>query len=173
MTATPPHPLRIVLFTTGGTIDGADADRGITREVSSAEQWLLKQPHVSVDVVHLFNKDSREFSDDDRRRLTDAVATAPSERVIITHGTYTIAETGQALRASLGDTQRTILLVGAWIPFGSPNSDAPAQMEFALDTLRTGAPGIHIAMDRKLWNPLTTEKVEVTPGVFCLREKSR
>ena len=77
-------------------------------------------------------------------------------------------ETGKALKAALEKTAKTVLLVGAWIPFGEPGSDAPEQMGFALETLRAGVPGVYIAMDRRLWDPQAAVKKEILPGEFRL-----
>lgn len=163
--------LEIALFTTGGTIDGADSDRGSAPLTSSAEQWLIEQPNVNVTVHHLLNKDSRQITPEDRTTIAGAIATCPLNRILLTHGTFTIAETGRALRTALSNTKATILLVGSWIPFGDPGSDAPNQMQFALQVLGEGKPGIHIAMDGKLWDPALTEKREVGPGRFQLWER--
>lgn len=162
--------LELSLFTTGGTIDGADSDLGSIRQISSAEQWLNNQPNVHARIHHLLNKDSRQITAEDRSSIVAAVASCRSKNILLTHGTFTIAQTGRALRAALVDTEATILLVGAWIPFGEPGSDAPTQMEFAIRSFREGCRGVFIAMDGKLWNPDKTDKLEVSPGKFELTE---
>jgi len=132
--------LKITLITTGGTIDGADADRGSSRDSSSAEEWLRSRNDLELNVCRVVNKDSRQITAEDRQLIIDAVSASSDEKIIVSHGTFTIAETGRALKSAQLDARATILLVGAWIPFGEPNSDAPAQMEFALKTLRRGVP---------------------------------
>jgi L-asparaginase len=165
--------LNVALITTGGTIDGADIDRGTSRLESDAAKWLAAQTGVAVSTVALFNKDSREITDADRTALVEAIRSNPSRAVLVTHGTFTIADTGRALKAQLGDTDQSILLVGSWIPFGAESSDAPEQMEFALKILRSGRPGVYIAIDGQLWDPDVTEKREVEPGKFRLVEVPR
>lgn len=160
--------LDVKLLTTGGTIDGIDSEKGMNRNESCATEWLNRQTGVQASSLALFKKDSREMSESDRDRIAAAVASHAGNRLLITHGTYTIAETGKHLQRRIGETPKTILLVGSWIPFEAPASDAPSQMEFALSVLRAGTPGIWIAMDGRLWNPATTEKREVSPGVFKL-----
>lgn len=163
--------MRISLFTTGGTIDGTDSERGTAREISEAASWLLAQPGVTASVRSIFNKDSREITESDRELLLSQVLRCSDSRILITHGTFTIAQTGRFLKAALGSTYKTILLVGAWIPFGEPSSDAPNQMKFALSRLEAGVSGVHIAMDGRLWDPDMTEKHEITPGIYRLVEE--
>jgi L-asparaginase len=160
----------IALFTTGGTIDGADSDRGTVRLESDAAKWLSLQPNVKVLSESLFNKDSREITDVDRAKIVSSIEACCSDAIIVTHGTFTIAESARTLKRALGETEKTILFVGAWKAFGEPESDAPTQMEFALQVLRTGRPGVWIAMDERLWNPDLTEKIQVEPGRFKLSE---
>jgi L-asparaginase len=162
--------VEIALFTTGGTIDGADSDRGTVRPESDAAKWLSLQPNVEVLSQPLFNKDSREITDADRAKIVSSIAACCSDAVIVTHGTFTIAQSARTLKRALGETEKTILFVGAWKPFGEPESDAPTQMEFALQVLRSGRPGVWIAMDERLWDPDLTEKIEVESGRFKLSD---
>jgi L-asparaginase len=162
--------IQVALFTTGGTIDGADSDLGALQPESAAAKWLNVQPNVEAFIYPLFNKDSREITDADRAGIFAAINECHLTFVVITHGTFTIAQSARVLKAAMGQTNKTILFVGAWKPFGKPDSDAPAQMEFALQELRSGMPGVWIAMDGRLWNPDITEKVEVSPGRFTLAQ---
>jgi L-asparaginase len=162
--------LEIAIFTTGGTIDGADSDRGTIRQVSSAAGWLASQNDVNLTQYNLLNKDSRQLTAHDRQKIVQAVQNCAVDRVLITHGTFTISETGRALKSALGSTTKTVLLVGSWIPFNEPDSDAPQQMEYAFRVLDDGAPGVHIAMDGRLWDPNLTEKKEISSGKFQLVE---
>jgi|ERR1700687_5677051 len=161
----------ITLVTTGGTIDGADSDLGTSRHLSDAAKWLQDQRNIRLVHIPLLNKDSRLINDGDRRQICDAVHNSTSAHVLVTHGTFTICETGRALKAAreqLSNLLRTVLLVGAWVPFGEKASDAPEQLQFAVRKLREGPAGVWIAMDGKLWNPDTTRKIQVTQGVYRL-----
>lgn len=162
--------IRIALFTTGGTIDGADSDKGITRETSDAAKWLSNQGNIQFSERSLFNKDSREITNEDHAAIIEAVRTCTDDCILITHGTFTIAETGKLLKRDLGNINKTILLVGSWVPFSELESDAPNQMSFALNQLKTGVKGIYIAMDNRLWDPDKTAKKETKPGHFELAE---
>jgi L-asparaginase len=167
------QPVEIALFTTGGTIDGADSDRGTSRQESDAAKWLETQSNITLFADALFNKDSRQITDADRTLMVARIRDCDSRLVLVTHGTFTIAESARAVQRSLGNTSKTVLLVGAWKPFGAIESDAPLQMEFALKALCSAPCGVWIAMDGRLWHPEVTQKIEVEPGVFKLREVLR
>ncbi len=162
--------MKLTLITTGGTIDGADADTGTLADSSDAARWLQSQPDIAVSHIPLLNKDSRLLTDDDRRTIVTAVTAAASERVLITHGTFTICQTGRAIMSATAQRSATaaVVLVGSWAPFGDTNSDAPLQMTFALQQLRNNVKGVFVAMDGRLWNPAVTEKIEIRPGVYRL-----
>jgi len=148
--------MRITLITTGGTIDGLDSDNGVLRTKSAAAEWLKKQPGIQIEEIAICNKDSTDVNSSDREEIISAIQ--QSDRfVLITHGTFTI-------------TDKAILRVGAWKPFGERNSDAEHQMAFALKLfLENPTPGVFIAMDDQLWDPDKAEKYEIENGKFRLR----
>jgi L-asparaginase len=162
----------ITLITTGRTIDGADSDKGTLRHASEAAKWLQMQTNLTFSHIELMNKDSRLLTDDDRNSIIEAVYGALSEHVLVTHGTFTICETGRAIlkAANLNNISKVVLLVGSWKPFGEDNSDAPKQMKFALRSFQAAQSGVFIAMDGRLWSPAMTRKIEVEPGVYQLCE---
>lgn len=159
---------RISIITTGGTIDGADSDKKTSRAQSDAVEWLSAQPSIQIKHIPLMNKDSRLITDKDRQNIVQTALQDENNLIIITHGTFTICQTGRALKKHLKSLEKTILLVGAWVPFGEPNSDAEQQMSFALSILKSPRIGVFIAMDNHLWDPDTTEKKEIAPGVYRL-----
>ncbi len=106
----------------------------------------------------------------DRDLILDTIKSCTCDKILITHGTYTIAETGSYLKQNILNDNKIIFLVGAWIPFNQLNSDAPIQMFFALNNIRRTKPGVYIAMDNKLWNPDTTVKIQDSEGIFKLKE---
>lgn len=163
---------QIALFTTGGTIDGADSDKGTCRQTSDAGRWLSAQKNIHYTEKALFNKDSREITSDDRMTIVRAIQSCSTDLILLTHGTYTIAETGSVLKQAIGDPNKLVLLVGAWVPFSEANSDAPTQMMFALEKLSSGLHGVYIAMDNRLWDPSRTIKREISKGCYQLEEKS-
>jgi len=155
----PRKTMKIALFLMGGTIDGANSDEGALRVHSEAALWLKQQTGINASIVAICNKDSREITKEDQDALIAQIESSPYDRILITHGTFTIAQTGKILKEVFAGTNKTILLVGAWVPFGEVDSDAPQQMNYAIETLTKGKAGVWIAMDGELFDPDLTEKV--------------
>ena len=176
-------PLPLTLITTGGTIDGTCHDLGTVSSDSGVEALLASDKRFSLAVVNLFNMDSRDIKDADREKLLITIEGCATDLVVVGHGTYTICETGRYLKSKLHSSSKTVLLVGAWIPFGYPRSDAPTQVGFAADTLAQRSqcsgesllalPNVAIAMDSRLWDPDTSEKVLTTQGRWVLTSRDR
>jgi len=167
-------PFELLLLTTGGTIDGVDLESGEAPTVSASAKWLESQSYISLQVRAVCHKDSREISPSDRVELLREIESYRGLFVLVTHGTFTIAETGSFLKkkvVSLGKP-KTVFLVGSWTALEAPGSDGISQLEFALENFLSSAPGVWIAMDKRLWDPEQTEKVEVSPGVFGFRPMS-
>jgi L-asparaginase len=157
---------RLLLITTGGTIDGADLDTRIYREKSSLQEMVEQKTNFIVETVHAFNKDSREITNEDRDIIIGIIQKKNASCVLIGHGTYTICETGAYLKKKLQQDRRTILLIGSWIPLGEASSDAPKQIQDALGVLEQNPFGIYVAMNGKLWNPDTTRKIKKADGTL-------
>lgn len=144
---------KIVVFTTGGTIDKSYFD-GLSKYQfdRSKIRELIANASVSLpfEVVELMAKDSLELTDDDRAAIASAVAEAEAGRIIITHGTDTMAQTAVVLDA-LG-LDKTIALTGAFLPARYADSDAAFNLGMAFATVQTAAPGVYIVMNGTVFN---------------------
>ena len=145
----------VQIFTTGGTIDKVYFDAKSAFEVGeplAAE--MLRTAGVALDasVEALMAKDSLEMSDADRAAVADRVAAAPARRVVVTHGTDTMAATARAVSEALGpDSDRTVVFVGSLAPARFRDSDAPFNLGFALACVQTLAPGVYVAMNGRVF----------------------
>lgn len=139
---------KILVFTTGGTIDKSYFD-GLSKYQfdRSKIRELISNASVSLpfEVVELMAKDSLELTDHDRAVIADAVRRADAERIIITHGTDTMSETAVALDAVA--TGKTIALTGAFLPARYADSDAAFNLGMAFATVQTATPGVYIVMN--------------------------
>jgi L-asparaginase len=139
---------KILVFTTGGTIDKTYFD-GLSQYQfdRSKIRELISNASVSLpfDVVELMAKDSLELTEDDRAEINDAVARAEASRIIITHGTDSMAVTAERL-AGLG-LDKTIALTGAFLPARYADSDAAFNLGMAFATVQTAQPGVYIVMN--------------------------
>ena len=69
----------------------------------------------------------------------ETILKSSEEKILITHGTDTIIETGVWLEKQLGllDVQKIIILTGSFLPEKFKNSDADFNVGFAIGALQT------------------------------------
>ena len=135
------------VVTTGGTIDKIYFDRLSEFEVGEPQVGaLLAQANVTFSwtIDALLRKDSLELTEPDRDAIVDAVRRADADRVLVTHGTDTMLETAERLRAV---SDKTIVLTGSMQPATLRDSDAVFNIGFALSVLRTAAPGVQYSRE--------------------------
>ncbi len=141
----------IVLLTTGGTIDKVYFDSLSEFQVGeTVVDKLLRDAHVEAPyrLVELLRKDSLEITDQDRHNIVAAVEQCPESRIVITHGTDTMAKTAEALLACAG---KTIVLTGALAPARFAQSDATFNVGMAFAAVQTAAPGAYIVMNGQVF----------------------
>ncbi|GAA0485158.1 asparaginase domain-containing protein [Parasphingorhabdus litoris] len=150
--------LMIDIFTTGGTIDKIYFDALSEYHIGPTPlPDILAENNVYVPhrVTQLMRKDSLELTDDDRQAIYDAVAASDADKILVTHGTDTMVQTGKLL-ADIKD--KTIVLTGAMQPATLRNSDAEFNVGFALAATQTLAHGVYIAMNGEVFDPATAKK---------------
>lgn len=151
-------PQTIRIFTTGGTIDKVYFDALSEFEIgASPVAELLREAHFMPPfaVTPLMRKDSLDLTDADREAIRAAVAGAAEERVLVTHGTDTMAETGRLLKSVPG---KTIVLTGAMLPASQRSSDAFFNVGFAMAALQTLPHGAYLAMSGQIFDPARVQK---------------
>jgi L-asparaginase len=148
----------IHVFTTGGTIDKvyfdalSDFHVGPTTLADILAENNVYAPHQ---VTQLMRKDSLELDDADRAAIHAAALSCDCEKILITHGTDTMAETGKLLGDIAG---KTVVLTGSLQPARIKNSDAAFNVGFAFAAVQTLPPGAYIAMNGQIFDPATTRK---------------
>lgn len=143
--------MKIVLFTTGGTIDKIYFDSLSNYEVGDPQVIdILTEAHVAFEyeVHNLFRKDSVELTVEDREGVVAAVRAEPCPRVIVTHGTDTMVQTALAL---LGGEGKTIVLTGSLSPARFKTSDAEFNLGMAIAAVQTLPEGVYITMNGRVF----------------------
>lgn len=141
----------IQLLTTGGTIDKIYFDAKSEFEIGgSLLGELLGEANITepFESRELMRKDSLDMNDADRQLIREAVSQCPTSRVLITHGTDSMADTAAVL-ADL--TDKTIVLMGAMQPARMRRTDAVFNLGFAWAALKLLAPGVYIAMNGEVF----------------------
>jgi L-asparaginase len=150
--------MRIKLFTTGGTIDKVYFDAKSEYEVGPPQVVeILKEAHVTIDceIESVLSKDSLEMTAEDRQLIRQRVEADPCPRVIITHGTDTMVETGLALR---GIAEKTIVLTGSMQPARFKVTDAVFNIGTAVGAVQSLPPGVYIAMNGRIFDAARARK---------------
>lgn len=150
--------MKIKIYTTGGTIDKIYFDQKSEFQVGEPQILeLLREANITFDfdVESLMRKDSLDMSDADRELIAGRIRQDPNERILLTHGTDTMVETARAL---LGITGKTIVLVGSMQPARLRYSDAIFNIGYAIATVQMMPPGIYVAMNGQVFDPLHARK---------------
>ncbi len=150
--------MQIEIFTTGGTIDKIYFDAKSDYEIGDPQiVELLRDANLSVDykVTSLLRKDSLELNDADRHLIRQAVAASAAAKIVITHGTDTMIDTGKFL---LGISGKTIVLTGAMQPARFRFTDAIFNVASAITAAQTLSPGVYIAMNGQIFDPEKARK---------------
>ena len=138
---------KILILTTGGTIDKVYFDARSTYEVGPPNiEIVLGELDLAIDYsVHsLLKKDSLEITNEDRALILQAVEQADENHILITHGTDTMVETAHYLAGALG---KTVVLTGALTPALFKTTDALFNIGCALAAVQTLPAGVYIAMN--------------------------
>jgi L-asparaginase len=161
-----PNDVNIKLLVTGGTIDKVYNE--LTGELIFSESHLpemLKQGHckadISIETVML--KDSLEMKMADRNVILQACQQSNESLIIITHGTDTMTLTAAHLATQISD--KTIVLLGAMIPYAFKQSDSLFNLGCAITAVQCLSSGVYITMNGKVfpWGQVMKNKQQ---GVF-------
>ena len=139
-------PIRV--FVTGGTFDKEYDElsgRLYFKETHVHEMLRLARCRVDVRVRTLMMIDSLDMSDADRGLVVDACRGAEEDRIVITHGTDTMAETARTLHAA--GLAKTVVLTGAMVPYAFGSSDGLFNLGSALSFAQVLPPGVYVAMN--------------------------
>lgn len=97
-------------------------------------------------------KDSRDINEHDRREILKTVEESPCQKIIITHGTYTMPDTARYLKANLKRDDQAVVLTASMIPIkGFTPSDGLFNLGFALAQVEILPPGIYVVMNGKVF----------------------
>jgi L-asparaginase len=160
--------MKILFIQTGGTIDKdyPHTTKGWAFEFGEpATNRVLKKlnPSFGFEIISAFKKDSLEVTDEDRQQLADIILQRPEEKIIITHGTDTMMETGKFLEQKVGS--KLIVITGAMRPEMFTNSDADLNIGSAIATANLMQKGVYLAM-HGIVKPVSEMKRNMETGKY-------
>jgi len=140
--------MTIKILITGGTFDkDYDEVHGALffKDTHIHEMLRLGRCRLDVKVRSIMMVDSLEMTEEDRELILRNCRKAPEERIIVTHGTDTMAETARVLGEA--EVAKTILLTGAMIPYAFGSSDGLFNLGSALSFVQVLHHGVYVAMN--------------------------
>jgi L-asparaginase len=149
---------KIKIFSVGGTIDKVYFDKLSQYQVGfpSVRAILGSLPIAfEYEIESLLRKDSLDMDEADRQLIRDHVAAEPCRKIIITHGTDTMVETGKRLGVISG---KCIVLTGAMEPADFKSSDAVFNVGVAVGAVSSLPDGVYIAMNGRIFDPFKCRK---------------
>jgi L-asparaginase len=158
--------MSIRMLITGGTFDKEYNE--LTGQLYFNDSHLpemldLGRNLVPVEIRTLMMVDSLQMSDVDRELIAEHCLKSPEEKIIITHGTDTMAETAQLLAQKVKD--KTIVITGAMIPYKFGSSDGLFNLGSAMAFVQTLQHGVYIAMNGRYFHADNVRKNKES-GVF-------
>ena len=158
--------MTIRIFITGGTFDKEyDEITGslFFKDTHMREMLELGRSKIDVDIRTLMMVDSLEMTPEDRNLVVENCKHSKEKKIIITHGTDTMTETGKMLAEA--NLEKTIVLTGAMIPYKFGSSDGLFNLGSALGFVQSLPKGIYIAMNGRCFNYDKVKKNKET-GIF-------
>ena len=142
----------IRILIAGGTID-KEYDP-LTGELIFAKSHLsniLNQVRCKARFIleEVMLKDSLQMRSEDREEILKKCVDCLENRIIVTHGTDTMVETGRVLGTNV--KSKTIVLVGAMIPYAFGASDALFNLGCAFAAVQALRQGVYITMNGKIF----------------------
>lgn len=140
--------MKVRIFVTGGTFDKEynELDGSLYfKDTHLPEMLTLGRSRVLVDIRTLMMVDSLEMTDADRELIAQNCKKTEEERIIVTHGTDTMVETARVIAGVVKN--KTIILVGAMVPYKFGSSDGLFNLGGALAFVQTLPVGVYIAMN--------------------------
>lgn len=154
-----PNQEAIRILVTGGTFDKEYDELGgklFFKTTHVQEMLRLGRCKLKVDVRTLMMIDSLEMTEPDRLLILDSCQNAPEARIVVTHGTDTMAETARVLGARAKDDpkmkDKTVVLTGAIIPYAFGSSDGLFNLGAAVAFAQALGPGVFVAMNGRYFD---------------------
>lgn len=140
--------MTIRIFVTGGTFDKEyDMLTGnlYFRDSHIKEILGLGRSLVDVRITTLMMVDSLEMTEDDRQMILFNCQKCKEDKIVITHGTDTIANTAKMLGEA--NIPKTIVLTGAMIPYKFGSSDGLFNLGSSLAFVQSLPHGAYVSMN--------------------------
>lgn len=149
--------LHIHVLKMGGTIEFKDPGYETINEQmmkldTSIDSYLknMVKPHFTYSIESVCEKDSREITEEDLKKLIAVIENTPHQNILVTHGTFTMRKTAIYLQDYFEskNSDKKIILTGSMVPIvGFSISDAAFNLGFSIASFGNISPGTYISMN--------------------------
>lgn len=160
----PIKPIRI--FITGGTFDKEYNELNgqlFFKDTQMHDLLEMGRNKVPVVIRTLMMIDSLDMTTQDRELIVHQCIQCEEDKIIITHGTDTMAITAKVLAEHIKN--KTVVLTGAMIPIKFGSSDGLFNMGCAMAFVQSLSPGVYVAMNGRYFTWDNVRKNRQT-GIF-------
>ncbi len=150
---------RVILITTGGTIDKTydEGEGTLENRDSLIKQALvarLRLPYTELEVFSIMSKDSLYMTDEDRSLICIYMKNQLNRNIpiVVLHGTDTMTHTAEFCLKNIGEVNVPIVFTGAMKPLGFSDSDAQQNVTEALLAAKLLKPGFYVSFHNRIFN---------------------
>lgn len=140
--------MKIRIFVTGGTFDKEYNELNgalFFKDTHLPEMLKIGRSRLPIEISTLMMIDSLDMTNKHREIVAKNILKAKEDRIIVTHGTDTMVETAKVIAQKIKD--KTIILVGAMIPYKFGSSDGLFNLGSSISFVQTLPAGVYIAMN--------------------------
>jgi L-asparaginase len=155
--------MAIRIFVTGGTFDKEYNELTgelFFKETHLPEMLTRSRSALEVTVRTLMMIDSLHMSADDRELIAQQCRATLEDKIVITHGTDTMAITAEVLAEKVPG--KTIILTGAMVPYKFGSSDGFFNLGSALAFAQVLPAGVYVAMNGRYFLSGNVRKNKLT-----------
>ena len=144
--------MSIRIFVTGGTFDKEYNELTgdlFFKDTHIQEMLRLGRSKLDLNISTLMMIDSLDMNDKLRNDICKACIETAEDKILITHGTDTMAITAAKLFEEVKN--KTIVLTGAMVPYKFGSSDGMFNLGSALAYVQSLPHGVYVAMNGKIF----------------------
>ncbi|MEH6358766.1 MAG: asparaginase domain-containing protein [Pseudomonadales bacterium] len=166
----------ITLITTGGTIGSSIQSDSVN--VSQGQQQLMthiqtfcQQQAITLSTEAAFNKNSEDLDPTDWLTLiqcVEQVIANGADKIVITHGTDTMAYTAAAISLCFSQHDVKIVLTGSFYSLDHPDSDVTKNLQGAFATINEPQVpnGVHVSFTNQAGETHVMDAQDIKPMAF-------
>jgi L-asparaginase len=156
----------IDILITGGTID--KVYNPITGVLGFENTQIVEMLNAARSMVEtrssvIFLRDSLEMTDEHRSEILQRCLASHADKILITHGTDTMAKTAKFLTDKLSN--KTVVLLGAMLPYSINPAESMFNLGVAIAAVQNQEYGVYIAMNGQIFKSTDVQKNK-TLGIF-------